>query len=460
MITGVFLFSLIVSCDRNPENSQNMLQLSKKPVVDQIRQRGKLIAVTRYNSVDYFLYHGEPAGYQFELLKAFARHLDVELEIIVRNDPVQAVHLLNRGQADLIAGDLLPEIVDTTRLDFTLPVGKTRLVIVQPLNPELFNAIRINKVSDLIGRTVMVADDYTEVVRMKKAVASLSIPVEIQKMDGVTAAETIKQVALGDLKYTVCDEKTAKTMAALFPNLDISVSFSPEQSTYWGIRKGAHAWGDLVAHWIETFIPSKGAASIYQRYFEKGNLRRAAASGLTQQARLSDYDQLLRKLTPTTGWDWRLIAALIYQESKFNHDVVSHKGAAGIMQLMPATATEYGIDSTSTPLQHIRAGIGLLSNINKQLKPIVADSVERLRFVLASYNVGVGHVLDARRLAVKNGQNPNLWLVVEPYLLKKAEPAYYTDEVVYYGYCRGDEPANFVRSIMKRYKHYQNLIEK
>ncbi|HBZ67256.1 MAG TPA: lytic transglycosylase F [Bacteroidales bacterium] len=454
----VFNLPLIISCNRTPETSLNLLQLSKKPVVEQIKQRGKLIAVTQFNSVDYFLYHGEPAGYQFDLLKLFAKHLGVELEIIVRNDLDEAIHLLNRGQADLIAEDLFAGRVDTSRIDFTLPVGKSRLLIVQPSGNKCPGQLCINSAIDLSGKTIPVASETTEYKRLEGTLITLHLESKILELENTQQGEVIKLVAEKTIPFTVADEKTAIIYASRYPNLDISVPLSRFQTTHWGIRKGADAWGMLIDDWLGGFLNTNAATLIYKKYFGPTKWRKAAAGSLVQNARLSDYDLLLKKATHKLGWDWRLLAALIFQESKFSHEAVSRKGAAGIMQLMPATAIEYGIDSTSTTPQHIAAGIGLLYNIDRQLKHFVADSTERMKFVLASYNVGIGHVFDARRLAMKHGRNPDKWAEVEIYMLKKSEPAYYTDNVVYYGYCHGEEPTNFVKNILKRYKHYQNLI--
>lgn len=458
VLIGVFFISLIVSCDRNRESSQNMLQITNKPVVEQIRQRGKLIAVTQYNSIDYFLHHGEPAGYQFEILKAFARYLHVELEIVVRNDLTEAIHLINRGQADLIAGDLFAGRVDTSTLDLSFPVGKTRLVVVQPVSKEQQKTVL--RTSDLSGRSFTIADITGAQEQIEAVTGDLPVKPAILVARDVEPGELIKRVAGGEADFTVADEKTAMTFASLYPNLDISVPLSSYRTTHWGTRKGTKAWQIVVNNWLGQYMGSAAALNLYRKYFDKSILRRAAASNMVQSARLSDYDQLLRKLTQKLGWDWRLIAALIYQESKFSPEAISYKGASGIMQLMPATAAEYGIDSLSTPPEHIVAGVDLLIDIDRQFRSLIADSLERTRFVLASYNVGIGHVLDARRLALKHGKNPDHWDDVEAYLVMKSLPAYYSDKVVYYGYCRGDEPANFVKDVMKRYTHYCNLVKK
>jgi membrane-bound lytic murein transglycosylase F len=129
------------------------------------------------------------------------------------------------------------------------------------------------------------------------------------------------------------------------------------------------------------------------------------------------------------------------------------------MQLMPVTAKSYGITHDSTPEDQIRAGASFIQWLDDRFKEQIPDPDERIKFVLASYNIGLGHIQDARRLAEEYGDDPNIWYgSVEKWLLKKAEPEYYTDRVVRHGFVRGLETYNFVRDIMGRYEDYKNIV--
>jgi len=154
------------------------------------------------------------------------------------------------------------------------------------------------------------------------------------------------------------------------------------------------------------------------------------------------------------------VASVVYQESRFEPQATSWMGAYGLMQLMPGTAEIYGVDSMSPPEENLSAGISYLKSIDGRFADIVEDPNERKKFVLAAYNVGIAHVFDARRLAEKYGRDPNIWDDnVDFFLLNKSDPKYYNDSVVYYGYCRGDEPFKYVNDILYRYEHYLNVIE-
>lgn len=130
------------------------------------------------------------------------------------------------------------------------------------------------------------------------------------------------------------------------------------------------------------------------------------------------------------------------------------------MQLMPATGKQFGIDIYSSPENNIRAGIKYIQWLQELFEDKVPDEQERIKFILASYNVGPGHVLDARQLAHKNGRDPEVWDDnVAYYLLRKSDPEYYHDPVVEHGFCRGEEPYNYVIEVLDRYYHYMNFIK-
>jgi membrane-bound lytic murein transglycosylase F len=178
-----------------------------------------------------------------------------------------------------------------------------------------------------------------------------------------------------------------------------------------------------------------------------------------QDDRISVYDKLLKKYSAIINWDWRLLASLIYQESRFNPSVKSCRGAYGLMQMMPTTREYFGIDTSASPEQQIRAGVQYIKFLDREFADKITDPKERINFILASYNIGPGHVLDAQNLAIKFGKNPNKWFKnVDTCLLSKSNPKQYNDPMVQYGYCSGIETFNFVREVLDRYQHYKNVV--
>jgi len=174
---------------------------------------------------------------------------------------------------------------------------------------------------------------------------------------------------------------------------------------------------------------------------------------------ISPYDNFIRVQANSIKWDWRLLAAMIYKESQFDPAAVSWAGARGLMQIMPTTAKELGLRDPFDPAQSIRAGAVYLRDIENIWRTEVADSIQRKKMVLASYNAGLGHVQDARRLAAKEGANPDIWdESVANCMLLLSRPEYYNDETVRYGYVRGSEPYNYVYDIFEIYNHYSRFV--
>jgi membrane-bound lytic murein transglycosylase F len=174
--------------------------------------------------------------------------------------------------------------------------------------------------------------------------------------------------------------------------------------------------------------------------------------------KISKYDKIIKKNAEKIHWDWRLLASLIYQESRFEAHEKSWAGAIGLMQLLPRTAKQFDVKSIYNPEDNIKGGVNFLNWLQEYWHDI-PDSLERIKFILASYNAGQGHVEDAQNLAEKYGKDPLLWEDnTAYYLLMKTHSKYYNDPVVKYGYCRGEEPINYVKEIIDRYHKYKLVI--
>lgn len=175
-----------------------------------------------------------------------------------------------------------------------------------------------------------------------------------------------------------------------------------------------------------------------------------------QKGIISQWDTYFIRYSSVIGWDWRLLAAQCYQESAFDHHAVSWAGAQGLMQLMPATAARMGLSLAQVfdPERNIDGAVRYLRLLLNEFSDI-HNRQERINFVLAAYNGGVGHVRDAMALASKHGRNPQRWDDVDVFILHLSEPASYRDPVVKYGYLRGSETSGYVRQIMARWASYR-----
>jgi membrane-bound lytic murein transglycosylase F len=268
-------------------------------------------------------------------------------------------------------------------------------------------------------------------------------------------------VASGEIDYTVCDEHIAAVNQKYFRNIDIETRVSFPQNIAWAVNIGDVSLRDNLNEWLETYLKSSAGRYVYNKYFvHPRSYQSAYRYSSVKSGMISDWDTFLKQKSPEYDLDWRLVASLIFQESRFEPEATSWMGAFGLMQLMPTTAEMFGVDYDSPPEDNIEAGMKYLQELDKRFEDIVPDEDERLKFVLAAYNAGIAHVFDARRLATKYNRNPNVWEGnVDYYLLNKSKPKYYNDSVVFYGYLRGEESYNYVNEILDRYEHYKNVVD-
>jgi membrane-bound lytic murein transglycosylase F len=227
------------------------------------------------------------------------------------------------------------------------------------------------------------------------------------------------------------------------------------------VRKNSPKLRKAANDWIKTSKKKNFYYVLYDKYFEdKKRYRRRIASDLfsKNEGKISSYDKIIRSNSENLGWDWRLVSSLVYQESRFNQKIKSWAGAGGLMQLMPATAKELGVININDPIDNIRGGTTYLKKLHKRFDKI-EDSIQRIKFTMAAYNCGFGHVRDAQRLAEALGDDPARWDDhVEKSILKLRQRKYFTRPEIRYGLVRGSEPFNYVRDIFRRFDHYRELV--
>ncbi|RLD53302.1 MAG: lytic transglycosylase F [Bacteroidetes bacterium] len=470
----LILFGLfLVSCQNQKEVETEVVIVEKRSqdvILNRILREKKIVATTDYNSTNYFVYRGEPMGYQFELLKSFADYLGVKVEIQIINDLEESFDCINTGKCDLIALGLTVTKERAEIIDLSSPLMQTRQILIQR-KPENWRKMRtwdeieshmIRNPLELAEKTIYIQKGAIYSQRIKNLSDEIGANINVIEHPDATVEELITMVAKGEIDYSVCDEHIAMVNSKYHSGIDVKTAVSFPQNIAWGIKKNEKALLDTLNAWIATYKHTNTYAYLYNKYFKHTRSVNYANSekGSVVNNRISPYDTYIKEYSETINWDWRLLASLIYQESRFYPQAKSWVGAYGLMQLMPHNAEKYGIDSTSSPQEQISAGVKFIKLLDKQFEEKIPDKAERTKFVLASYNAGIAHVYDARRLAEKYNKNPDIWTDnVDYYLLNKSKPEFYTDSVVKYGYCRGKEPYNFVNDIMERYSHYKNVIQ-
>lgn len=472
-----FLLLVLMSC----QNSNKKSNLKTKEAYNQIvansssrdlkdiKEDGILKALVVYSSTSYFLYKGQPMGFEYELLEHLAKHLNLKLEIIVSDNLDNQFEVLNKGDVDIIAHGMTVTNQRKWEVDFTEYLYLTKQVLVQK-KPDNFRKMSwstlqkhlIDDPLDLIGDTVSIRRNSAYSERILSLSNEIGGQIYIDTLDSkLSTGEIIDMVVSGKIKYTIADENLARINATNNPILKIDVPISFSQRIAWVTRKKSVEFRKVVDEWILQQRKKTSYFVIYNKYFKnKRFYRRRIKSEYysLNNNQISKYDDLIKKFTEKLGWDWRLLASQVYQESKFDPVAESWAGAKGLMQVMPTTAKELGIKDLSDPIESLRGGTTYLSQLYNRFEEI-EDEENRIKFTLASFNCGYGHVLDAQRLAEANGLNPLLWdNNVDKMLLALRFPKNYNKDIIKYGYVRGSEPVNYVNQIFERYNHYKQFI--
>ena len=431
----------------------------------------KLVAITGYNAYSYFIYKGQPMGFEYELVKKLAKYFDVALEVKIVNNIEEMFEMLNSGEGDLIAFNLTITKERLVKVDFTKPINTIKQVLVQR-KPENWEKMKLHEIeiqlirdpAELIGKTVFVRSNSAYVQRLINLSDEIGGDIIIAEAEPeLTTEDLIAQVSSGEIDYTISDDNIAHLNSVYYRNIDAKTDISLSQRIAWAVEKDSDVFESAVNKWLDSMKATVDFAVIYKKYFTN---RYAFKKRITSEyfsntgGGISKYDDLIKKYSELVGWDWRLSASLVYQESQFNPNTKSWAGAVGLMQLMPNTAKQFGITNLKNPEQNINGGFKYLTYLDNLWKESITDSTERIKFVLASYNVGPGHITDARNLTEKYEGDPDIWFDnVEVYLKLKSKPKYYNDEVVKRGYARGKETVKYVKEILERYEQYKQLIK-
>ncbi|MEP2023820.1 MAG: transporter substrate-binding domain-containing protein [Reichenbachiella sp.] len=435
--------------------------------LEQIKERGYFTAIVDNSSTGMFLYRGEPMGYEYELLSLFANSIDLEIRFDITPSIEEGFRKLNAGQGDVLAYNLSITKERQRFLEFTSPHNFVRQVLVQR-KPDDWRNMKLHEIEktllrnpiELIGKEVYVRKGSAYTTRLKHLAEEIGGDILIvEEFDELETEALIELVADGKIDFTVADEDVALVNARYYPILDVKTAISFPQQIAWGVRKNTPQLLDTLNAWIGDMKRTNEYYALYDKYFKSTRKSKEMVESdffSRSSERISPYDSLIKISAEKINWDWQLLAAQVSKESRFDPKAESWVGARGLMQVMPKTGNSYGVKNLFNPEQNLKAAVKHILWLEDVWKHI-EDEEEKAKFVLASYNVGQGHVQDAVRLAEKYGMNPDKWEDVAEYLRLKSKKKYYNDPVVKFGYCRGDEPVDYVIDILYRYNRYLQL---
>jgi len=460
----------IVSFENNLDNIPGY-NFRQTRVVKRNPFKQKKLRLLVLNSINsYFVSNGTEYGLEYELLRLYAEEKGLTIELSVVTDIRSLYDSLYTGNYDLAIGTLIRSKAYDMLYPQSATLYETDIVVIQ--RKAYFNGQPkklVTKVSDFPARSIGVVDNSPVYLSVKRMKGNNAIsPYQFKRVGmGNNGEGLIDMVFTGELDYALVNKHEAAILSGIHPDLDFSLVVSRDVKCSVIINPYSAGLSKDFKSWLRRNKRSTDYAWIIIKYdslYRDLEEKYSYAAPRVMAGNISRYDTLIVKYAKELNWDWRLLAAQIFQESRFDPNKKSWMGAIGLMQIMPLVGNKYGGVSSShllNPEVNIRTGVKYIKWLYEYYsRDNSINEKEKVKFVLAAYNAGVGHVQDARALAYKYGYSPNRWdNNVEIMMLNKSKPMYYGDRVCKYGYCRGREPVQYVKNILTCFQHYTSVVK-
>lgn len=424
---------------------------SPPDLLEQVLRSGELRVATR-NGPGTF-YHGpaEPRGLEYDLARGYAERLGVRLHIYEVDNFPQILADVRLGKAHVGAAGLSVTGARSQVVDF----GPAYLD-VQPLVVYRRGARRPRDLSDLLDGRLDVLAGSSDVTALEVA-RDEQPELEWEEVPGVGVADIVRRVATGQTDYTIVDSNLFDLLRHSIPDVKAAFGLGGETPVAWALRKGPDSsLRDSVAQYFTELQATAEWAEILERYYfhvdDEYDYVGTRAFVAHFESRLPEYKSFFLRAAGETGVDWRLLAAMAYQESHWDPAAVSATGVRGMMMLTQGTARMMGVEDRTDALESIVGGASYLVRVTGKIPSRIAEP-DRTWLALAAYNVGFGHLEDARIITEIQGGNPDSWGQVRERLPLLADPAWY--ERVSRGYARGWEPVRYVDNI----RHYYEILQ-
>ncbi|MDE7411766.1 MAG: transglycosylase SLT domain-containing protein [Paramuribaculum sp.] len=420
-----------------------------------------LRVVTLYSPGSFFYYKEMEMGYDYDLIKKFTADKHIVLDLKIAPSLSAAVAMLDSGKVDLVAYEVP---VTSQYKAHVIHCGVENITTQVLVQPKTSRKNRISDVTQLVGREVYVERDskyHHRLINLNEELGGGVIICNVDR-DTLITEDLIAMVSRGEIPLTIVDSDIARINKTYYSDLDITLPVSFPQRSAWGVSPHKAWLADSIDGWFAEATPQKARLSLLKRYFELSKASPAQVVMDFSAGRMSAYDDIFKRHAASIDWDWRLLSAMGFVESRYDTTQVSWAGAKGIMQLMPRTAQAFGLtpENITHPDDNILAATKVLASLDKSLSRRVPDPVERQKFVVAGFNSGLAHILDAIALAEKYGYNPQVWDgAVAEALLLKSNPEYYNDPVVKYGYFRASQTYDYVRSVYRCYAKAKSQVK-
>lgn len=414
----------------------------------EIKKAGVLRVITSNNPASYFLWRGELMGFDYDLIREFARQHGLRVSVIVRDGTASMRRALDEGYGDLIAA----AVTRTPAREEKGWVFSRRYLEVTEQIVGPAKAAAFDTTEQLAGRHIAVNPEHSYFDSLK-ALQQAGLNIELIEVPDTTSELLMNAVASGKYPFTIADSHLVAMESTFRDDLKAVLDLGETKEIGYVVRPEQKQLLDQLNRFVRSTYRGTFYNITWQKYFaEPKHISRYRAQRIEAGKPISPFDDLVKEKAAGRSMDWRLLVSQMYQESRFNPEAISPAGAQGLMQVMPRTAHQFGYSNLLEPEENLEASLDFIFWLGERF-PASLPLEERIYFMLAAYNAGHGHVQDARTLARRLGKDPNKWFGnVETAMLLLSRPEYYRN--ARYGYVRGSEPVAYVREISERYMGY------
>lgn len=429
-------------------------KIHKLSSLQKIKRKKVLNVVLLNASSSYYLGANAPQGFEYDLLSAYAKHLGVKLHITTAHTQKEALELGKNEDIDIVSASLVKTKLREKELHFGPSYFEIQEQVV--CNRTMLKTASFPRdVEELSGLKITVGEDtsYSETIR---ALQNDGYDVNVSFTSTLSTEELLNAVSKHKIDCTIAASNVYALNIRYFPEISMAFSISGREQLAWVLQKGSNELEADMYAWLNNFNQSGKMAELKDHYYSYVLFFDYYSTKMFYKrvkTRLPKYKKLFQEAATRFGIPWTLLASISYQESHWNPKAKSFTGVRGLMMLTRHTAKLLHVKNRLDPKQSIVGGTRHL----KQMLKFVPKEVEgenRLKFALAAYNIGLGHIRDAQSLAKEIGLNQNIWSDLKIVLPLLSEKKYYRN--LQYGYARGEEPVKYVESIY----NYRNILEK
>ncbi|WOJ93746.1 membrane-bound lytic murein transglycosylase MltF [Congregibacter variabilis] len=418
---------------------------------EEIKTRGELRFITRNSPTTYYLGRSGPRGFEYELASLLAEELEVDLVVTTAFSLDELFNALERGEADIAGAGLTLTEARNKHFASSQSYAKQIPQVVYKVGRK-----KPRKIEDLAGQTLAVLADSSHEELLEKLRDEGLNWLEWESVEGSDTGELLSRVNEDRSDLAIVDSRDFFIQQNLVPRLEVAFDLAVEEDIVWYLHSSVRDTSllETINDFLHRRLTDESIAQIERRYFDRDeDISRIDSQTFVGKVRrdLSSYQQLIEIVAREQKIPWELLAAISYQESHWDPKATSRTGVRGMMMLTLATAEEMDVDDRTDPAQSLRGGARYFKKLRRRLPDDILEP-DRSWLALAAYNIGMGHLEDARVLTERRGGDPHLWTDIMDTLPLLEEPKHY--RTLRYGYARGLEAVRYVQNI----RHYYNIL--